>query len=429
MTTKTHNFTLKKIKGYRVLFIPTKDREVLIGSLLLNSESKETKEVYGISHLLEHCLLHSWNKFPGHTIDSELIKRSIYSNAETHNDFVWYYLLSDLKDTAFCIDYSIGMMCNPVFTKHVIDVEKKAIEQELKSYQQDPETEMEKVLYDTLTKDSKGNPSSLSANLDMKNLIKNLKNLTSVKMKKYYSKVYNPDNVVFIICGKEKSKNLAFSLFRKNLPKKKKIKSPIFPIVKYTPVSKKTVIHKTRSDNVKSSAWLVFSTNKYPGLKNEMILNLISTVLCSSLGSVLYKKIRVEKNWVYEIECDIETSPQMELLVIKFTSNTSKVHLIVNEVQKIISTFKLSDSDFKGYNRTMVKSEKNGNCTLFEKGCNWAYQWVKYQKLEKVPEIIQKIKKKELLETIEKVFDFSKYLLIHQSFHKKIPKNIADLRK
>jgi len=424
------NAIIKKIEGYKVLFIPTKSKEILIGSLLLTSESEETKNVYGISHLLEHILLHSWNKFPGHSIDSELIKRSIYNNAETHSEFVWYYLLSDLENLDFCIDYSTEIMCRPTFTKQVIDAEKKAIEQELKSYQQDPDTEMEKALYDTLTKDSKSGASSISSNLDMKNLIKNLKNLTATKLKNYYSKVYNSENIVFLICGNEKSEKKVFSRFRKNLkniPKKKHLDLK-FPKTIYTPVTKNTIIHKMRADNVKSTTWLVFSTSQLKGLRNEMLLNLISTVLCSSLGSTLYKIIRVEKNWVYEIECDIDVSPKMELLIIKFTSNTNKVHLIIKEIKNIISSFKLSPVEFKGYSKSMVKQENNGNCTLFEKGCNWAYQWVKYRKLQKVPDVIRNIKKKELENTINKIFNFDKFLLIHQSSHKKVPKNISDLK-
>ena len=408
---KTHIYN---VNNYKVVYVPIQTNQVLIGGLVNFSEIHEDKELCGISHLLEHVLLNSWDKYKPYEISKVLLEKGIDNNASTYGDYVWYYAYGDNEHGSFLIDYISAIMTKGKIDDKVINTEKKAVRQELLGYLQNEESEIDKKTWDTFVPNS-----SIARNNDMKFLIKNLSKLTPNVIRNFYKNAYIPNNITFFILG-NKSKKLTLVNHLKKLLKKSKSKNTmcnIYRLPKYNGLNNPKFIDLTRSDMVKSSVWLVFSKLPESSLRKSLILDMIGEVLCSNLGSILYQILRIKEKLVYEIQSWSYPGPLFESITLKFTCDTNKVNKIILIIKKVVEDISLTDKQFNGLKQIFIRDIKS-SCSISSKGASVTSQWVKYGKIDSIIKIINSIGIKEIITEIKNILLFNKVLVLHQSPNK-----------
>ena len=408
---KTHIYN---VNNYNIVYVPIQTNEVLIGGLVNFSEIHEDKDLCGISHLLEHILLNSWDKYKPYEISKVLLEKGIDNNAATYGDYVWYYAHGNNEHGKFLIDYISAIMTNGKIEDKVIHTEKKAVRQELLGFLQNEESEIEKKTWDTFVPNS-----SIARNKNMSFLIKNLSKLTPSVIRNFYKNAYIPNNITFIIMG-NKSKRITLVNHLKKLLKKSKSKNSlcnVYNLPKYNGLNTPKFIDLTRSDMVKSNVYLVFSKLPETSLRKSLILDMIGEVLCSNLGSILYQILRIKEKLVYEIQSFSYPGPLFESITLKFTCDTNKVYKIILIIKQVVENISVTDKQFNGLKQIFIRDIKT-SCSIFSKGTNVSSQWAKYGKIDSLIKNINSINIKEIISEIKNTLLFNKVLILHQSPNK-----------
>ena len=408
---KTHIY---KVNNYNIIYVPIQTDDVLVGSLIKFSEIHEDKELCGISHLLEHVLLNSWDKYKPYEISKVLLEKGVDINATTFDEYVSYYAYGNNRHGSFLIDYIGDIMTKAKIVDKVVNTEKKSIRQELLGYLQSDESEVNQRIMETFVPNS-----SNTLNNNMKFLIKNLKNLTPSVVRKFYKNAYIPNNLTFIILGNKSKRIHLVNQLKKKLRKPKSTNSicNIYRLPKLSLMNKPKFIDITRSDMVKSSVHMVFVKPTESSLRKALVLDMVGHILSSSLGSILYQILRVKEKLVYEIRSLLYHGPLFEYIIFKFTCDTKKVNKIILIIKKVIENISFTEKHFDGLKEIFLRDIKE-ECSISSKGSNVSSQWIKYGKIESLVNIIKTIDKKDILNEIKKIIIFNKVLIVHQSPNK-----------
>ena len=408
---KTHIYEVNK---YKIIYVPIQTDDVLVGSLVKFSEIHEDKELCGISHLLEHVLLNSWDKYKPYAIPKVLLEKGVDNNATTFDEYVTYYGYGHNRHGSFLIDYIGDIMTKAKIVDKVVNTEKNSIRQELLGYLQSDEHEVNQHILDTFVPNS-----SIALNNNMKFLIKNLKNLTPSVVRNFYKNAYIPNNITFIILGNKSKRIHLVNQLKKKLRKSKGNNSicNIYRLPKLILTNKPKFIDITRSDMVKSSVYMVFVKPTESSLRKALVLDMVGHVLTSSLGSVLYQILRIKEKLVYEIRSHLYHGPLFEYIYFKFTCDTNKVNKIVLIIKKVIEDISFTEKHFNGLKELFLRDIKE-DCYISSKGANVSSQWIKYGKIDSLIKIIKSINMKEILNEIKKIIIFNKVFIVHQSPNK-----------
>ena len=408
---KTHIYN---VNNYKIIYVPIQTDDVLVGSLVKFSEIHEDKELCGISHLLEHVLLNSWDKYKPYVIPKVLLEKGLDNNAATFEEYVTYYGYGHNRHGSFLIDYIGDIMTKAKIVDKVVNTEKKSIRQELLGYLQSDEHEVNQHVLDTFVPNS-----SIALNNNMKFLIKNLKNLTPSVVRKFYKNAYIPNNITFIILGNKSKRIHLVNQLKKKLRKSNGNNSicNMYRLPKLILTNKPKFIDITRSDMVKSSVYMVFVKPTESSLREALVLDMVGYVLTSSLGSVLYQILRIKEKLVYEIRSQIYHGSLFEYITFKFTCDTSKVNKIVLIIKKVIEDISFTEKHFNGLKEMFLRDIKE-DCSTSSKGENVSSQWIKYGKIESLVKITKSINMKEILNEIKKIIIFNKVFIVHQSPNK-----------
>ena len=408
---KTHIY---EVKNYKIIYVPIQTDQVLVGSLINFSEIHEDKELCGISHLMEHVLLNSWDKYKPYEIQKVLLEKGVDNNASTFDEYVSYYTYGNVRHGSFLIDYIGDIMTKAKIVDKVVNTEKKAIRQELLGYLQSDENEVDKKIWDTFVPNS-----SIALNKDMKFLIKNLKNLTPSVVRNFYKNAYIPSNITFIILGNKSKRLHLVNQLKRKLIKTKSNNSVcnIYRLPKLNLIHNPKFVDITRSDMVKSSVWMVFAKPTDFSLRKALILDMIGHILTSSLGSTLYRILRIKEKLVYEIRSLLFHGPLFEYITFKFTCDTKKVNKVILIIKKVIQDISFTEKHFNGLKEMYLRDIKE-DCSISSKGENVSSQWIKYGKLESLVKIINTINMKDILKEIKNVLIFKQVFIVHQSPNK-----------
>ena len=141
-------YELIHINNYKILFIPIKDSKIVFcQSYILSGRMNENKRNSGISHLLEHVLTESWKQC-NDNCGKYWGKRGIITNASTSDTMINYYLKSLTKYQDDILKYIINITVNPYIKESRINIEKKAVQEELSRDMNDENWKMPKKICD-----------------------------------------------------------------------------------------------------------------------------------------------------------------------------------------------------------------------------------------------------------------------------------------
>lgn len=101
----------------------------------------EWKEMHGASHFIEHMLFKGTKKRPSAKALSSLIEsRGGYNNAYTDKELTNFFIQMSKHDVNLAVDIVHDMLQNSLFRSSDVDNERPVIQEEIASYDNDPDT-------------------------------------------------------------------------------------------------------------------------------------------------------------------------------------------------------------------------------------------------------------------------------------------------
>jgi len=152
-------------------------------------ENKRKKVPNGIAHFLEHKL---FEQEDGNALDM-FAKMGVSSNAYTSYDHTAYFFETDNKFEK-CVETLFSFITSPYFTDENVEKEKGIIEQELKMYDDSPDSV---VYYNVL----RAMYNKYPLNIDIGGTVESVYSITKEDLYSSYNSFYNPQNMFVIIIG------------------------------------------------------------------------------------------------------------------------------------------------------------------------------------------------------------------------------------
>ena len=154
----------------------------------------ESKDVWGISHLLEHVVFRATKTRSSFQMSKEIEGAGGEMNAFTAKEITAFYgvTIRDTADTAKSLVADI--VCNPLINESDVDMEKKIVLQEISMVENDPSSYIHDLFAETMWKDhplAHGEAGTTDI----------VKSLGSAELRKYYGERYVRPNVWVFACG------------------------------------------------------------------------------------------------------------------------------------------------------------------------------------------------------------------------------------
>lgn len=395
--------TLKS--GLRIVSVPLRNTRAITVLILVATGSKyETKEINGISHLLEHMAFKGTKKRP-HTLDivKELDKVGGLFNAFTGKEFMGFWVKVDARHFDLACDILSDMIFNSLFGVKEIQKEKRVIFEEINMMKDNPQSYVldlwEKLLYgDQPAGWMISGEKKTVARISRKNILDHFKANFVAK------------NAVIAVAGNfEEDESITkirrfFEKFQKAEPL---LKKPTVELQK----SPQVLLHFKETDQTHLClgvrAFNLFSAKRYP-------LAVLSGVLGGIMSSRLFIEIREKRGLAYYIRTLPEDYTDTGYLVTHAGIDNKRVFEAIEIILKEYRNLKTKKVAIAELNK--VKDNMKGRLDLsLETSDAWA-SFAGSQELLKgeilTPaqerEMIDKVTQNDILEVAQEIFQPSK---------------------
>ncbi|MFH2027687.1 MAG: pitrilysin family protein [Nanoarchaeota archaeon] len=333
-------FRLKN--GLTVVYDRRKTETVSIQTTVKVGSNNEEKDVFGISHFIEHMLFEGTKK----RMSSKIISNEIESlggqlNAYTSNERTCFFVKVPKNHFLKALDIISDITQNPIFDKKSLEKERKIILKEINLHKDEPRFHQWVLFQKTLFK-----------NLPTKNptygSVKSVKSITRKDMLDYYNKYYLPNNIVLSIVGDVKNikQNIKkyFNKFKaKRLPNINSISEPI---------QNKIEIKKEKRKILNSYMVLGYKTPARLD-KDSYVLDVIRAILGKGQSGRIFDEIRNKRGLAYEVGVYHEPDNDYGFFAVYLNThkkNISKsVKIILDEFKKLEDLTPKEIAEAKGY--------------------------------------------------------------------------------
>ena len=404
---------------YKILIVPIEETNIIyVQSFILSGRMNEDKKTSGISHLLEHILTEAWKKCKDDCA-KYWGKKGIITNASTGDTTINYYVEGLEKNYKELIEYIVKITTTPQFKESRIEVEKKAVKEELNRELTDEgwkiADKISKLLY---------NHEGLQSSNDLPLQIKNLKNLDQETLIDYCEKIYTPKNILFIVSG-DVNKNKILKVFEKFLPKKtlfgtKNIQCNVFNNIK------KPITRFIKKKNAKTAEIVIaFASKVYPWEEDFFYFDILVDLLSGGMHSLLMRRLRTELHLVYNVKVYLESEIIGTLATIETTGDQGKTKQIIKSIKDILKDLIQGnwseDHIVRLKDKFFIRDEKICKNNIFF-GDYYGEQYL-YQLYKEKPKItttkqkrklIKNLTKKKLINVARRVFPMNKMITLYQ---------------
>ena len=303
-------------------------KTTMVEAYISSGYINEHEENEGISHLLEHVLIDSWDKCGKSGCSDYWKKKGVLTNASTGQTTVQYYIHGLAKDHIEMIDYITSITLKPRISKFLIKKEAKAVYNELLIHAAHPMMDLYHLLNNMLFR-----LSGLQLQDDIKLQIKNLKTFNVDNLNSWVKKFYGSGNIIFVISGKY-TKTKVLSLLKKNLTKV----NPIKIIPKYSDIFKQGLdiqfLKNTKIDN--TNIILAFHSPIYQKDPEIFYIDIFKEFIGSGVTSFIMNELREKKNLIYNVTVDNYTTPYGTYLTIEISTKNKNIEEVVFGVITIL---------------------------------------------------------------------------------------------
>ncbi|MBP3461274.1 MAG: insulinase family protein [Bacilli bacterium] len=333
--------------GLKVFVVPKKDINNIYVTFSTNygsiqnefipiNENKMRKFPDGIAHFLEHKV---FEQKSGEDPFNFFSKTGSDCNANTSN-FKTTYLFVTQEKIKENLNYLLDFVQEPYFTDENVEKEKGIIEQELKMYQDDPDTNAnETIIYNTFVKHP--------IKLPIGGTVDSIKKITKEDLYTCYNTFYNPANMFVVVTGNVNPKKI-IEIIKENQNKKEFKKLEKIKIKEYLEPNNVDKKEETKFMNVTVPKLIIsYKINIENISLNDMkILNYIGIYADLKIGpvSAFLEKIKEEKIVTKDIlYSTIKTDKHIVLVIEASTENQEK---LLKMIDKEIKNKKILEKEF-----------------------------------------------------------------------------------
>ncbi len=280
--------------GLKIIVAKDKSNPIISLQLYVKVGSVHEKaSESGYSHLMEHLVFKSTQKYPDNKIMETASSLGANINAYTEYDSTCHYLTLPAKYTEEGLELLAELAMRANFSDEEFDTEKKVVIEELKQYANDPEEDfVEKIPLYYFEESPYHNP--IIGHLD------NLEKSTPNDLREFYQQYYRANNCFIVISGDFKFKSIKgivekyFGNWQANYDLKNETKANIYK----KGFSTHTVVDEELNQELLAFVLPEISEKTKEGLG----LSLITKGFAIGKNSRLYKRLYIKEQLVTSIQ-------------------------------------------------------------------------------------------------------------------------------
>ncbi len=329
-----------------------------IGVGVLTGSIYEPKDKRGISHLLEHMMFKSNNKYSAKEINLGLELNGGIANAFT-STFITFYLV-EVIPSGFekVLDILYSMFENDKYDLKEFENEKKVVLSEIERYENDPETRMEDLI-----------PKSVYGNSDYGDPIagyrETVENITKEELEEYKAKTYVPENMFIVISGNFNEKHVKlvekyFSRLGGDKPKKKVPKKD---------KGKDIIIHMNTQNQI------YYSLN-FRAREDLYLAQAFENLVSGGLSSLTFQVIREKYGIGYRVSFEVSyIYPDEIIYSLEIPGfEKDKEEILENAIEDLYQSIeKVDEKYFEGRKRRKELLYKKNRVNIFKRLWSEAY--------------------------------------------------------
>lgn len=357
---------------------------------------KMIKVPLGIAHFLEHKLFEQ-NKGPDpFTFFSE---RGSDANANT-NQIKTTYLFSGPNFVIENLNFLLDYVQSPYFTDKNVEKEKGIITQEIKMYQDDPDTVLyESIIYNCFNQ----HPMKYPIIGD----IKSINSITKEDLYNCYNTFYHPSNMFVVITGNVDTKEI-IDVIKENQEKKDFPKPNKIILKKYKEADEVAKKQEEKNLNVAINKCAIAYKIKIDDNSLFEKISYLITFFDIKLGStsILYNQLIKEQIlsgniYIYHDNTDNH-------VVINIFGTSKQPHILLERIQKEIKNIDVKEEEFNRKKKTLLSSLLYISDNIFSLNSIIVNNIVRYHKVEDFYDKTQKLNYNDFMDFIQTI-DISNY--------------------
>ncbi len=423
-------FTLKNGLKVATYSIPQM-KSAFLGISVKAGSIFDTDKTAGTAHFMEHILVEGTPSFP----DVESLSTFIESlagayNAYTYSQHIKFSINAPASRLEDLLKISSEVFFEPLFTEASIEKERGAILEEI--YQRQDATWYKNSRFFSQIRFKKGHPLLL----DGGGMIETVQKLQKTDLTNYYRKFFHPKNTYLVLVGgfsNPNAKKLIENQFEKYSSKDV---FPGFPELTNEDMTKRTTA--IRNDPTLKTCYVDLS---FPSVSDQiswqkqlpqtLIRNILGRLRVSRLFSLLRQKLGL----VYDVSFGSSTFSDFGFCYVSTQTAPEKleqvIHIIAKELKSFI-TYGPTEDEINFAKNYMV------NSTLMQFDHPSAIGgWIEGDLLwedriympEEYIKVIEKVTKKDIMDFMQKYWDFAKLNLVIQGPVPNTKSNITKFSK
>lgn len=289
----------------------------------------ESLQEKGISHFIEHMLFKGTKSRSNETLNEDLENLGGEYNAYTENTSTVYSITSLGEELEKSIELLSDMVLNSKFDEHEIEKERKVILSEIKAGNDDIEQFSFRKINEIAFKNS-------PLKYDICGSEKTVNSFTRKDLLEFYHNFYVPNNCVISVVSSYEHEyvlNLILKYFKsweyKKFEKRKIQPENNLPCIK-------TSYRRDIEQNSIVFLYTICGLNK----KEELALRILNHKLGESPNSILFRKLREEKGFTYDIYTDLDLTENIKTIYIYTAVSEENIDNTINIILKCIQDIK-----------------------------------------------------------------------------------------
>ncbi len=390
--------------GLKLVFVQnTAVRSVAIGVFVGASVAKETPEIAGISHFIEHMVFKGTKNRSSFDIVNEIDSIGAQINAFTSKTCTAFHTVSLDTNADKCADVLADLYFNPTFDEEELDKERKVVIEEINESEDTPD---DVCIERLLTSFFKGNPLEKPI-LGSK---KTLSAMNSDTLREYHKKHYVAKNTVIAIAGNMTEED-AVALVKKHF--ESKMTTTPYEVQRVP----KCALHSASVKRKKTieQAHIAFAFPSYPYNDEKSIaVRFMAVTFSIEMSSRLFQSVREKLGLCYTIVGYPSSYENNGAFVIYTATNPQSVEKAVKAIRREIDLLLekgITDEELqKGREQlktSLVLGQESTSSMMRVFGMH-AIQTGELYNFDEMITRIDSVTKEEIADACKYIFDFDK---------------------
>ncbi|MEW5692539.1 MAG: pitrilysin family protein [Candidatus Hydrogenedentota bacterium] len=394
--------------GIRVVMEPDKNVcSIALGVLIAVGSKYERKEDNGISHFIEHLLFKGTKKRSTSEIAISIDQIGGQIDGGTSREYTHLEIKALSNHLEFVIDLLSDMVFNPRLDIKDIVNEKSVILEEIKMYEDTPDEFIQDMIVNEMWKDYPLGQPIIGTR-------ETVSGFNRERVENFINSKYLPSNIIISCCG-----NFEIQRFIKLVSKYFNTKKDKREMSKWEIKLKNPLYGVKHIERDLNQVHCCMGFNGLSRVDNDRyVLQIINTILGSSMSSRLFQEVREKQGLVYSIYSYPVLCMETGLFIVYFATTKSNLNKAYNTVLREINNLKTSKISKDELQK--AKEHLKGNILLSFEGTKsrmsilgrWELYYGRYFTVKEMTNEIDKITVEDVLRVARRLFKKDKSMTL-----------------